>query len=173
MKKYEKDLVIEKAKTSDAKALIEYLNIVGGESDNLLFGKNEFTMTVEKEEEYIKNINKLQNSAIFVGKIDEKVVAVGSINSSQNKRINHHGELALSVKKEYWGQGIGYAMMEKIIDFAKENQVTKILTLGVKDDNVNGIKLYKKCGFEEVGVFKDFFQIDNKYYDKIIMNYYL
>lgn len=36
--------------------MIQYLNIVGGESDNLLFGKDEFHLTVEKEMEHITSI---------------------------------------------------------------------------------------------------------------------
>lgn len=33
-------LFIQKAEKNDGKAIVEYLNIVGGESDNLLFGKD-------------------------------------------------------------------------------------------------------------------------------------
>lgn len=35
-------LLINKAQRADAFRIVEYLNIVGGESDNLLFGANEF-----------------------------------------------------------------------------------------------------------------------------------
>ena len=36
------NLILRKANGNDAEKMIEYLNTVGGESDNLLFGKNEF-----------------------------------------------------------------------------------------------------------------------------------
>ena len=46
------DIVLQmgRANKSDAKQIIEYLNIVGGESDNLLFGFNGFHMSIETEE---------------------------------------------------------------------------------------------------------------------------
>ncbi len=61
-------------------------------------------------------------------------------------------------------------MLEEVKHFAKNNGITRILHLGVRNDNVNAIKLYKKCGFEEIGVFKDFFKIGEEYFDKILMN---
>ncbi len=165
-------LIIEKAKVSDGKAIVEYLNIVGGESDNLLFGEGEFRLTVEQEEEHIKNLNKTETSALFIGKVEGEIVSVASFSSAPRKRIAHHGDLAISVKKEFWGLGIGYAMIEKVKEFAKANGITKIIHLGVRSDNENAIKLYKKCGFEEIGVFRDYFKIGDEYFDEILMNYY-
>lgn len=40
-------LILRKPIVDDAKGIIEYFNIVGGESENLLFGKGEFRLTVE------------------------------------------------------------------------------------------------------------------------------
>ncbi|MEA4960851.1 hypothetical protein [Lutispora sp.] len=45
-------LILRKPKVEDAENMIKYLNLVGGESDNLLFGKDEFRLTVEQEKEY-------------------------------------------------------------------------------------------------------------------------
>lgn len=39
-------LVLRKPIIEDAESIIEYLNLVGGESDNLLFGKDEFHFTM-------------------------------------------------------------------------------------------------------------------------------
>ncbi len=173
MLKNGKELVIEKAKVSDAKEIIEYLNIVGGESDNLLFGKDEFRLTVEEEEKYIESLSDSTTSALFLGRIDNKIVSVASVVSANRNRIAHHGDVALSVKQEFWGLGIGYKMMGNVKNFAKDNGTTTILHLGVRSDNVNAIELYKKCGYEEIGVFKKFFKIGDEYFDEILMNLYL
>ncbi len=50
-----KDLLLRNAEESDAEKIIAYLNEVGGESDNLLFGKDSFLLTLEQEREYLKN----------------------------------------------------------------------------------------------------------------------
>ncbi|MNP83052.1 hypothetical protein D3C76_1818760 [compost metagenome] len=46
----------------------------------------------------------------------------------------------------------------------------KNISLGVKSDNVNAIKLYEKHGFVKIGVHKNFFNIDGIYYDEILMD---
>lgn len=51
--KNDKVLTIRKASPYDAKYIVEYLNIVDGESDNLLFGKDEFHLSEQDEAKYI------------------------------------------------------------------------------------------------------------------------
>ena len=168
-----KILHINKAKGEDALQIIEYLNIVGGESDNLLFGANGFSMTVEAEEGFIEKLADAKASALFTGKIGDEIVCVGSVMAEERERIAHQAELAISVKKKYWGQGIGTRLMDTMIAFSRENGQTEILHLGVRAENENAVKLYKKKGFIEVGRHKNFFKIDGKYHDEILMDLYL
>ncbi len=94
-----KELLLRKPMEEDASAMIEYLNIVGGESDNLLFGENEFRFTVEQEKEHIKNINEDNNALMLLGVIDNQVVSISQVSAPNRKRIAHNSELAISVKK--------------------------------------------------------------------------
>lgn len=167
------ELLLRQPKVEDAEAMIEYLNIVGGESDNLLFGKNEFRLTVEQEREYLKNINDNDNALMLLGIIDNKIISVSQVNASNRKRIAHNSELAISVKKEYWGMGIGTAVMEELIDFARSSNTIKNISLGVKASNKKAQHLYEKLGFEKVGVHRNFFNIDGNYDDEILMDLYL
>lgn len=163
-------LKIEKAKRHDAGQVLDYLNLVGGESDNLLFGANEFTMSLEAEEEFIENLETSKVSALFVGKIDNEVVCIGSAMAPLRQRIAHQAEVAISVKKKYWGLGIGTHLMQAIIDFSRQNGTTEILHLGVRYGNDEAINLYRKMGFEEMGRYHNFFKINGQYYDEILMN---
>ena len=167
------ELSISKAVKEDAEALIAYLNIVGGESNNLLFGKNDFLMSAEEEERYIEHINKSKVSALFVGKIHGEIVCVGSIQAPSRERISHQANIAVSVKKAYWNIGIGTALMKTLIAFAKRSGITEIIHLGVRADNFNAIKLYENIGFRKIGVYKKFFKINGSYHDEILMNLYL
>ena len=166
-------LILREPLESDAKEMIDYLNTVGGERDNLLFGKGEFRLTLEQEMEYIKKVGNDPNMRMILGFINNSIVSIAEIRSLSRKRIAHNSEIAISVKKDYWGNGIGSAVMEELIRFAKEHKEIKNISLGVKASNRNAIRLYEKFGFVKVGVHKDYFYINENYDDEWIMDFYL
>ncbi len=51
---------------------------------------------------------------------------------------------------------IGSSLLEKIIEIAKNNKL-KNITLEVRSDNVKAIYLYKKYGFKEVAIRKNYY----------------
>lgn len=167
------NLILRQPTSDDAKDMIEYLNIVGGESDNLLFREGEFNLNVEQEMCHIENTNKNPNVLMIVGVIDDKIVSIAQIASPSKERIAHNSEIAISVKKEYWSIGIGSFVMETLINFAKKHNTIKNISLGVKASNHNAIKLYEKYGFKKVGIHKNFFNINGKFDDEIIMDLYI
>ncbi len=166
-------LSIEQAKTSDAEDIIDFLNSVGGESDNLLFGKDEFNMSLEDEKKFIENVNRSSASAFFIGRVDNEIVCFGNVMAQGRKRVSHQSNLALAVKKKFWGLGVGTHLMNVLIDYAKNTGQTEILHLGVRSENKSAIKLYEKMGFRQIGIYPDFFKINDRYYDEILMNLYL
>ncbi|MGH4138282.1 GNAT family N-acetyltransferase [Clostridium sp.] len=54
-----------------------------------------------------------------------------------------------------------------------ESGIIKNINLGVKASNINAIRMYEKFGFEKVGVHKDNFNINGKFYDEILMDLYI
>lgn len=166
-------LTLRKATVDDATNLLNYLNTVGGESDHLLFGKDEFKLTIKQEQTFIENINDSKNSIMLLGIIDDQIVSVSQISTVNRQRIAHNCELSISVRKAFWGCGIGSANMERLIEFAKTCKSIKNINLAVKADNLPAIHLYKKYGFEQVGVHKNYFNINGNYFDEILMDLHL
>ncbi len=168
-----KEILFRNAEVTDAEKMIEYLNAVGGESDNLLFGKDEFHLTLEQEKAYLSNAKNDPNMLMLLGFIDDKLISTTHISNSNRARIAHNAEIAISVKKEYWNMGIGSAAMNEIITYAKNTKTIKTICLGVRSGNDNAIKLYEKFGFEKIGVHKNYINVNCKYYDEILMDLYL
>jgi RimJ/RimL family protein N-acetyltransferase len=168
-----KKLILRKPLIEDAENIVNYLNLVGGESNNLLFGKDEFRFNVEQEKEFIKNINNDMNSIMILGLINNIIVSVALISGNNRKRIAHNSELAISVKKDFWNAGIGRAVMNELIHFVKEHDTIKIISLGVKASNLKAINMYEKCGFIKVGIHKNYFNINGEFDDEILMDMYL
>ena len=163
-------LTIRTPEAQDAKSMISYLNQVGGESDNLLFGENEFPLTVEQETSYLKSLEGRSGTLMLLGLLDSEIVSVAQISSLPRKRIAHNAEIALSVKKAHWQKGIGRHVMEELLTFAKNSGTIRTVSLGVKADNETAIRLYEKLGFEKIGVHKDYFLIRGEYFDELLMD---
>jgi ribosomal protein S18 acetylase RimI-like enzyme len=69
-----------------------------------------------------------------------------------------------------YNTGLGTALLTAIIDWAKVNPILEIIWLQVYTENALGVSLYKKMGFIENGIIKDFFKQDGKYFDNLTMN---
>lgn len=167
--KNNKKAIIRKANTKDAQEIINYLNKIGGESDFLTFGENEFNISLENEEKYINSHEDSNNSIMIVTLVDGEIVSVASITSVQKDRLRHVGTLGISVLNKYWGLGIANEIMTYLIKWAKSNTETKKVTLLVREDNFKAINLYKKYNFEIEGTLKNDVCINNIYYNTISM----
>ena len=102
----------------------------------------------------------------------DKIVANAAIEHNRIDRYSHRAELSITVLRDYWGSGIGSELMRRLIDFSRSVGI-EIISLEVRADNERAKALYKKFGFETIGVYKRFFKINNKYYDAEYMNLYL
>jgi RimJ/RimL family protein N-acetyltransferase len=163
-------LTLREAMPEDAEQMIAYLNLVGGESDNLLFGAGEFHMTIEQEKVFLQQAINDTQTLMLVGCIGHEIISISTIMGAKRKRIAHNADLSISVKQAYWGLGVGKAVMAVLINYAKENPTLQVISLGVKKSNVNAIALYEKFGFQTIGIHKRFFNIDGQYDDELLMD---
>lgn len=162
-------VIIRKAIKSDAKALIEYLNIIGGESDFLTFGIGQFGRSIEQEEEFIENALNKENALFIIAEINGEIVGNLNFSGGPRQRNAHVGEFGVSVLKEYWGNSIGEELVKYLINWSKNSGIIRKLNLRVRTDNTRGICLYKKLGFLEEGILKRDFLINGEFYDSLLM----
>ena len=63
-----------------------------------------------------------------------------------------------------WGQGIATMLMQRLIDFAKNQAKVELISLEVRSDNAAAIHLYEKFWFPKVrnlpGIFEDQWKMD-------------
>ena len=163
-------LVIRKAQPEDAQAMLAYLNQVGGESDNLMFGADGFAhMSVEDEQAYIGAVS--GKSVMLVGYIGGELASVASL-KGMSGRAAHRAVLAISVRQRFWHRGVGTQMMNRLIEHARAVGID-VIELEVRSDNASAINLYQKMGFERIGCYRNFFRIGDRDYDADLMNLYL
>lgn len=159
---------IEPACPEDAEALLAYMKQIGGESDNLTFGAEGLPITAEQERVYLQSMLDSEDDTQLIVRQGGAIIADASMQRFR-RRMSHRAEVGISVVKEYWGMGIGSALMEAIISFAKERGIRQ-LNLEVRSDNERAIRLYEKIGFQKLVTFPAFFRIDGRDVDFDLMN---
>lgn len=164
---------IRKATAYDADKILKYCKLIGGESDNLTFGSEGVSITVEQEEAYLENIRNSDKQLYLIAVNNGEIVGAGIFSAYTKPRLAHRGEISISVKKAMWGNHIGTRFMEEIIRFAKYTAKIEIISLEVRSDNERAIALYKKFGFETVGTFEGYMKINGEDIDCDIMHLYL
>ncbi|HDX9580751.1 TPA: GNAT family N-acetyltransferase [Bacillus pseudomycoides] len=164
-----KEVIIREATRDDAQAMINFYNIVGGETDFLSFGKNEFTRSLPDYENFIESTKEDHNSIILLATMDDEIISIASITSSQKARTKHIGTLGIVIAEKYCGFGLGRKLMEELIEWARGNDTTKKLHLVTRVDNERAIELYKKVGFKEEGLLEQDTYINGVYYNTLIM----
>lgn len=99
-----------------------------------------------------------QNSSYLVAKIDNEIVGFAGI-----KIILDEADIMnIVTKKTYRNQGIGTLLLENLISLSKKLNL-KTLSLEVSEENLPAIHLYRKFGFEYLGVRKNYYQDKNGY----------
>lgn len=162
-------LKIRKAKPNDAQTILDYLSVIGSESDNLTFGAEGLGYTLEEETKTIETISLSSNSVMFLGFIEGELVSVANCSGKHRERMKHTATLGISVRKSAWHQGVGKAMIKRLIEFATKNEDLEMIDLEVRSDNSHAIHLYESFGFKHVGTMPKLMKIDGNYYDTLVM----
>jgi RimJ/RimL family protein N-acetyltransferase len=71
----------------------------------------------------------------------------------------------MSVRKEYWGLGIGSLMLDTLIDWARATQIVTKVNLRVRTDNQRAIQLYRNKGFVIEGTIRREIRLNDQYFD--------
>ena len=151
------NLTIERAKPADAAAVLVYLRRIGGETDNLSFGGEGLPFTEEAEAAYIASMEQSCDNIMLLAKADGEIIGDASL-SRLSRRMAHRGDLGISVVREHWNKGVGAALLEEIISFARENEFA-VIDLQVRSDNAAAVHLYEKFGFSKIGTHPAFFRL--------------
>lgn len=129
--------------------MITYRALKTNEAEEAFLIENENLSTAWS----VDQIKNLPDYATYIGAFDgENLCGIGSMyNIAGDAQI-----LNLAVDKKYRKQGIGFKIMQALIDTAKGSGAETI-TLEVAQDNYSAISLYEKCGFSAVGIRKGFY----------------
>ena len=148
-------VVLRNARPEDSADLIKYLKTTSAETPYLIREPDEITITEEKEKQFIQAKIDAERELMLVAFIDGKHIGNCSLMSiAPYKRYSHRCDVAIALYKEYYGRGIGKAMLQTVLDVAKSVGYEQA-ELEVMAENKDAIATYEKLGFEKFGTFPD------------------
>jgi len=165
-----KDLEIRRAQPDDAAALIEHVRRVCEEAaDTTPMTAEEFDVTVEQERTLLGDALGSENDLFLVAVTGGAVVGMLSCRGEKRRAMRHVVRLGMSIRKAWWGRGIGTEMMRGAIAWARGTGVVRRIELMVYADNARAIRLYRKFGFVEEGRRRGAVLRDGVYIDDLVM----
>lgn len=146
-----KEALLRNGEFADGEAVFVNFNETHAETDYLLSYPDENSFDAQQEAEFLKEKTESPNEIEIVAVVDGMVAGTAGIEAVGAKyKLKHRAELGIAILKEYWGLGLGKALMETCIECAKDAGYTQ-LELNVVAENERAVSLYKKMGFVEYG----------------------
>lgn len=146
-----KNAVLRHGVRSDGSAAFEHFCLTHAETDYLLSYPDENGLDPEQEGKFLEQRAESADEVQLLAFVDGKLAGDAGIEAVGTKyKVQHRAELGISVRKEYWGLGLGSALLEACIKCAKEAGYAQ-LELDVVAENARALALYRKKGFVEYG----------------------
>jgi ribosomal-protein-alanine N-acetyltransferase len=128
--------------------------------------------TLDETRDYIEVMLKRESAgthlyASVVLKATQKIIGTVMIFNFDYEA--KHAEIGYVFHKDHWGKGYGTEAVSMMDNFAFESLDLHKLHASVVDTNIGSVRVLEKNGFELEGRLKDYYFIENKYYDGLLL----
>lgn len=145
-------VVVRSAGVDDAAPMLDCAREVFRTSPYLLTSPDEFNLTEAQERDFIASMLAHPKQLMLTAWADGRVVGILDLRQTiPRRKARHRVLLGMSIREVYRGRGVGRALMERALDWAKAHPDITLVTLEVYAANAPAIALYRKFGFIEKG----------------------
>jgi len=109
-------------------------------------------ITRERVEGWFRDLD-YERALPMLGLVDERVVAVSSLDFGQMKHNEHLATFGVTVHDDYQGLGLGKRLTEYMIEIARGKGLKKV-ALEVVTNNSRAVSVYRRHGFVVEGKLK-------------------
>ena len=134
---------------ADAAALISHLKRIVSETEFLLRYPEECNWTESQERKLLSEGNADDMRLMLVCEVDGEIAGMCGLSQYRQMKFRHRASLDIGLQKRFWSLSIGTAMLEALMNVARERGVMQ-LELEYIEGNARGRALYEKMGFIEV-----------------------
>jgi ribosomal protein S18 acetylase RimI-like enzyme len=165
-------LTIRSARTADAPVLAQAERAIAATPGFLVSHPDE--LIDERFQQKIAFLDGADNGRYLVAEADGQIVGHGMLDPLPLAAIRHVVHLTLAVHPGWQGRGVGRAILESLIAWAKSAPAVEKIELHVRSSNTTAQSLYRTLGFTEVGRWKRRIKIaPDHYLDDISMELFV
>lgn len=122
------------------------------------------TPTPAQVEAYISR-HATGDNAVFLAEIDAHIVGSIALTRFGRSQLDHAAGLGLNVAAAFRGQGIGRALLQHALQWAKQSSTIERIELDVIENNSSAIHLYEHFGFQREGTKRHAVKKPERYFD--------
>lgn len=159
------------ATPSDAGALVALAEHVGREEGRWILGTGPWR-SASDERRYLRTIERHPDAAVLVAEDGGEIVGRLSLSRDPHPASRHVADLGLMVAESNRRQGVGTALLDEAVAWARSAGVSK-LELHVFPWNEPALGLYGSFGFEREGYRKRHYERGGELVDAILMAYFV
>ncbi|HEU0025850.1 MAG TPA: GNAT family protein [Ktedonobacterales bacterium] len=165
-------VTVRPVRPDDAAGVLALLaHVVAEPVNNLMREPGEPMFTEEQEREFLASQIMRPDWRGFVAVAESgEIIGMVMIDGKQRPAVRHRGELGINVAASWRGQGVGRALMERAIAWARESGVLTRIELIVLARNETAIRLYERLGFQHEGRRQRAMLRNGEYLDDLMMS---
>lgn len=162
-------IIIRHAEVSDAENLLKAIKVYIPQSQFIPKLESEIKLTVAQESEWIQSFLTHDNSLLLIAEHNGQIIGNIDLTANRRKIMEHTAVIGMGIINEFRNIGLGTVLLSEVINWAKQNPILELIWLQVYTENALGLGLYKKMGFIESGIIKNFFKRGERYFDNLTM----
>jgi RimJ/RimL family protein N-acetyltransferase len=161
-------VAVRPVSAEDAAEMIELNDALDQETKFMLAEPGERITTLEQQAARFRALQDSPYEGMFVAEDDGRLAGYIVAAGSPMRRARSTARVVMGVRRNYWGRGVGAALMEAAESWARAKQIHR-LELSVMVHNERAIALYERMGFEKEGVRRHALRIDGSFVDELYM----
>lgn len=168
------DVEIREARARDARALLNHVaGILREPGANTVMAPEEFTLSEEEEARLLEDCARSETDLFLVAYAGDHLVGELNLRGGKRRAFRHMVVLGMSVHLEWRNRGVGSALLERGLQWARESPGILRVELAVLARNQVAIHLYEKSGFVLEGRRRGRVREGDRYLDDLVMGIWL
>lgn len=164
-----REAILRSVRTQDAAEMVDFMKTTAGQTEYLLRYPEECTLDAAGEAAFLESVLRSSEQVMPCCFVNGKLAGNAMLSMNSRLKTRHRGSVAIGLLQEYWGLGIGTALLQALIAVAQSRNLDH-LELDYIAGNDRARCLYEKMGFVEVARIPDVYRLkDGTFRQSVVM----